>query len=939
MNKKSHILSLTIVLLISIFSLFQCKPPAPDDKKSGENKITALVISHNGTDYSGTIAGTNITFSQKVPNGTTQVAIKALSISAKASANKNVGDNLSVGINNIIIVTAEDGSTANYGVAIDAAAPVILSKPTISTGNIANITINSASVSGNITNLGNANITSHGHVWGINNTPTITGSGFSKNNLGTSTSTKSFTTPISGLSENTTYYVRSYATNSVGTSYGDIKSFTTLQPAGFGTLSGGGQTTINIMNAQSGANFSVNITSKVGDLGSGSIVQYGHVYSFSIQGDDLVLGKNNVFSTSLNNSSGLSGKNTIGEFTSTLANLNSTTTYYVRPYITTTAGTVYGTQNNFTTPEGTTPPAAVKPTVSTDDVTGITTSGANINGTISTLGSSNVTAHGHVWATSNNPTITGSGVTKNNLGTKTTTGSFLSSIDGLAENTTYYVRAYATNNTGTSYGVSKSFTTLTPPPSNDVNALTVTIDGTDSYSTTSGDVSGNSIRFSQKVPTGTTQVTILSWDLPSGATSSKAIGSSLNVGANNSVVITFSDGTVKLYIVRIEALSDGKALNGIVLRSEGVNYTGTISGTNVTFATFPYSAENPTINSLTYSELASSSLSVGSTLQKNTSTNLVITAENNTTTTYSVTVSAFAVGENWINSLTGASWGNREGHSSVVFDSKMWIIGAGEDGGRDVWSSSDGSSWTEATNTASWPTRSGHTSFVFDDKMWVLGGISTGNNRLGDIWHSSNGSTWTSQTTSGSKWQNRTAHQTLVHDNKIWVMGGYGTHGNLNDIWYSSDAEEWTQVTVSGTHWDTRREFGAVVFDGKIWVMGGSHNHYHPHYEDRNDVWYSADNGVTWTRATDDAGWSDRRRFSVIVYDNKMWVIGGYKTGNPSTRLTDIWYSSDGANWTKATDGSVFGSRLDGHSTVLFDEKVWILGGGAPNGSKVWYTN
>ena len=77
-------------------------------------------------------------------------------------------------------------------------------------------------------------------------------------------------------------------------------------------------------------------------------------------------------------------------------------------------------------------------------------------GTIIVDGGSPVTARGVCWGTSSNPTITG-----NKSSDGTGIGSFTSSLTGLVSNSTYYVRAYATNNLGTAYGNQISFTT--PP--------------------------------------------------------------------------------------------------------------------------------------------------------------------------------------------------------------------------------------------------------------------------------------------------------------------------------------------------------------------------------------------------------------------------------------------------------------------------------------------
>jgi len=96
--------------------------------------------------------------------------------------------------------------------------------------------------------------------------------------------------------------------------------------------------------------------------------------------------------------------------------------------------------------------------VETGAVTNVETTTATGNGNITSLGSSNPTQHGVCWGTSHNPTIDDDHTED---GTVSETGAFTSSITGLTEGTTYYVRAYATNTEGISYGDEVSFTTST----------------------------------------------------------------------------------------------------------------------------------------------------------------------------------------------------------------------------------------------------------------------------------------------------------------------------------------------------------------------------------------------------------------------------------------------------------------------------------------------
>ncbi len=138
----------------------------------------------------------------------------------------------------------------------------------------------------------------------------------------------------------------------------------------------------------------------------------------------------------------------IGTFNSTLTNLVSNTTYYVRAYATNSAGTAYGNQVTFKTILN-----VVFPTVTTAAATNITANAATSGGNVTATGGGEVTARGVCWSDHQNPTISDS---KTNDGTDT--GEFRSQIDGLIPGT-YYVRAYATNSAGTGYGNMVTLTT------------------------------------------------------------------------------------------------------------------------------------------------------------------------------------------------------------------------------------------------------------------------------------------------------------------------------------------------------------------------------------------------------------------------------------------------------------------------------------------------
>ncbi len=99
------------------------------------------------------------------------------------------------------------------------------------------------------------------------------------------------------------------------------------------------------------------------------------------------------------------------------------------------------------------------PTVNTAySATSVTEYSFNIEGTITATGGAQITSYGHCWSTTENPTINDQCT---NLGMTEKIGAFKSTIEGLLVNTTYYVRAYATNSQGTSYGEQTIVKTMT----------------------------------------------------------------------------------------------------------------------------------------------------------------------------------------------------------------------------------------------------------------------------------------------------------------------------------------------------------------------------------------------------------------------------------------------------------------------------------------------
>ena len=159
-----------------------------------------------------------------------------------------------------------------------------------------------------------------------------------------------------------------------------------------------------------------------------------------------------------------------GIFTTQLSGLNAGTIYYARAYATNTAGTSYGSVLTFTTMA-----ALTVPVVTTTIVSSVLAITANSGGNVTDWGGSTVSSRGICWSTSPSPTIANS-VTTNGKGI----GSYTCSFCSLSPSTTYYVRAFATNDTGTGYGAELTFSTQATAP--DVEK-TVNKDGSGDYTT------------------------------------------------------------------------------------------------------------------------------------------------------------------------------------------------------------------------------------------------------------------------------------------------------------------------------------------------------------------------------------------------------------------------------------------------------------------------
>jgi len=332
--------------------------------------------------------------------------------------------------------------------------------PIVVTASVDSILNTSARVGGNVSSDGGSEVTERGIYWSTSTNPETTGT---KLQIGSGTGI--YFDKLVGLTKGVKYYVKAYATNSKGTSYGLETTFTTQ---------------INLPTVETSAVTEYTLsTAKVGgtvsDNGGYPVTQRGVFWGIKsntlLNGTKLVIGSGD------------------GEFSQTLTGLTRAVTYYVMAFATNIKGTTYGSEISFTT----VPELA---TVNTVPATKITTTTATIGGNIDSNGGAEVTERGFYLGTSTSPQTTGS---KIQVGVGS--GAFYNDLSSLGPGVTYYFVAYAINSVGTSYGEEKSFTTNGKAP---VAVTFEVIDILASSATVKGKVETNDLSTAVSFEYGTT---------------------------------------------------------------------------------------------------------------------------------------------------------------------------------------------------------------------------------------------------------------------------------------------------------------------------------------------------------------------------------------------------------------------------------------------------
>lgn len=237
---------------------------------------------------------------------------------------------------------------------------------------------------------------------------------------------------------------------------------------------------------------------------------------------------------------------------------------------------------------------------------------------------------------------------------------------------------------------------------------------------------------------------------------------------------------------------------------------------------------------------------------------------------------------------------------------------------RGTWVSRDGAQWTRTALPNS-GTNSAYLSYVRHNGATYALGKLKGNYLKFQI------DPVIQRTRDFEKWEQVGASSSLPHvvfysatsfKGTMWIVGGYDGNAATSSIWNSQDGLVWTRV-VDKAPWSARSGAKIVVFRDRMILIGGGIID----GAQANDVWSSGD-GRTWIRETAQIG-PERPMGQPVVYDNKLWLVGANRSGTfgsgmvvsddaKTWRRQDAPWSPRGgvAAWTNGADLFVTGGKF-----------------------------
>ncbi|MEJ7914076.1 MAG: Ig-like domain-containing protein, partial [Chitinophagaceae bacterium] len=210
--------------------------------------------------------------------------------------------------------------------------------------------------------------------------------------------------------------------------------------------------------------------------------------------------------------------------------------------------------------------------------------------------------------------------------------------------------------------------------------------------------------------------------------------------------------------------------------------------------------------------------------------------------------------------------------------------------------------------------RDGSRMVQIGDDLYSFGGWSVPEESFSDV-YLSNGDLSLWKKLPDAPWHGRHVFGMAQLNKATYVVGGDNLH-SVFDVWKTLDGQNWT--LLSDNILGNRIYYGCTTHNGYIYVVGGS---------GYDDVWRSRD-GITWEMVADQVGFLKKENFagSLASFGGKLWMVcGGGSGGGTGIARKEVWSSTDGRVWNQ--EKNFGGSERYYTDVCVWDNKLWVVGG------------
>jgi hypothetical protein len=280
----------------------------------------------------------------------------------------------------------------------------------------------------------------------------------------------------------------------------------------------------------------------------------------------------------------------------------------------------------------------------------------------------------------------------------------------------------------------------------------------------------------------------------------------------------------------------------------------------------------------------------------------------------------------------------RSTFSFVVLKGNLYALGGSSSGSVDTLTTeyvpinSDGSLGTWKYSTPLTSTQANNGTAVAGDNIYLVSG-AVGGSRSRNVTYVSinNGGsgTPTSWTTNANTFSSgRWTHGSVAYNNYLYVLGGEDGSVSMGDVQYAPIGADgtvgsWTTTTALPTSTGKLRYLAPVVYKGHLYILGGNNG-----TGTVNEVWYAALNSDgtvgTWTQTSSFT--NARSNLAAVVYNNTVYILGG---NSGSTYYNDVQYAPINPNGSLGTwqSTSSFTTARGMEAAKVYNNKLYILGG------------